>query len=171
MISWQPLSSMAANFHCVTLTNLLLTVTYKPLNAYTHIKMLPLLARLSRLAGLTLAVLTVLVAGGRHSWVHAVTSGAVRRGAVGLRRRKAVHRLNGGLSWTLAAAGWDGIGWRGVQGAVQWWNGEVVLRLWGNTAGVTQDAHHLQTQGRRSCQQASPVQCFGSTATDQITIK
>lgn len=89
---------MAANFHCVTLTNLLLTVTYKPLNAYTHIKMLPLLARLSRLAGLTLAVLTVLVAGGRHSWVHAVTSGAVRWGAVGLRRRKAVHRLNGGLS-------------------------------------------------------------------------
>lgn len=55
-------------------------------------------------AGLTLAVLTVLVAG-CHGGVHAVTGGAVRGGAVGLRRGEAVHRLNGGVGRTLTAAG------------------------------------------------------------------
>lgn len=81
------------------------TVCEPPLNAFTHIKLLPLLVRLCRVAELTLAVLTVLVACSSHSWVHAVASGAVGWGAVGLRRREAVHRLDGGLSRTLAAAG------------------------------------------------------------------
>lgn len=104
---------------------------------------------LSELAELTLAILTVLVAGSSHTWIQAVASGAVCGGAVGLGGWKAVHGLNGGLSWTLAAAGWDGVGWRGFQGTVEWWDGKVVLWLWGHTAGVAQDAHHLQRKSRR----------------------
>jgi len=73
-------------------------------------------------SGLTLAVLAVLVAGGR---VHAVAAGAVGGGAVGLRRGKAVHGLDGGLGRPLAAAG--AVGWRRVQGTVE--RREVELRL------------------------------------------
>lgn len=39
---------------------------------------------LSELAELTLAILTVLVAGSSHTWIQAVASGAVCGGAVGL---------------------------------------------------------------------------------------
>lgn len=86
---------------------------------------------------LTLAVLAVLVAGG--DGVHAVAGGAVGGGAVGLRGGQAVHALDGVRA--LAAAGRDGVG--ALQAAVQGRDGEVVLGLGGDGAGVAQDAHHL----------------------------
>lgn len=95
-------------------------------------------------SGLTLAVLTVLVSSSCHCWVHVVAGGAVGRRAVGLRWREAVHRLNWGVVGALAAAGGDDVGWRSVQVAVEWRNGEVVLRLGGHATRVTQDAHHLK---------------------------
>lgn len=86
---------------------------------------------------LTLAVLAVLVAGG--DGVHAVAGGAVGGGAVGLRGGQAVHALDGVRA--LATAGRDGVG--ALQAAVQGRDGEVVLGLGGDGAGVAQDAHHL----------------------------
>lgn len=94
--------------------------------------------------------MTVLVSCGGHGWIHAVAGGAVGGGAVGLRGREAVHRLDGGLARALAAAGRDAVGRRGVQAAVEGRDGEVVLRLRGDAAGVTQDAHHLKPH-RGSC--------------------
>lgn len=103
---------------------------------------------ITRITGLTLAVLAVLVPSGGHSRVHVVAAAAVRVGAVGLGGREAVHRLDGRLGRTLTAAG-DGVGRRGLQGAVQWRDGEVGLRLRGHAAGVGEDAHHLDTQQER----------------------
>lgn len=99
--------------------------------------------------GLTLAILAVLVSSSSHSRVNVVASGAVRWRAVGLRGGEATDCLCSRLGAALAAAGWNGAGRRGVQGAVQRRNGEVVLRLRGNSAGVAEDAHHLQVERRR----------------------
>lgn len=105
---------------------------------------------------LTLAVLAVLVPGGSHGGVHAVAGGAVRGRAVGLRGREAVHRLDGGLGGALAAAGRDGAGGGGVQGAVERRDGEVVLRLRGDAAGVAQDAHHLRDGEEEKSENCKP---------------
>lgn len=104
--------------------------------------------------GLTLPILAVLVAGSSHSWVNAVARGAVGGGAVRLWWGEAVHRLDSGLSWTLATTGGDAVG-RRIYSTLEWRHGEVMMLLRRDTAGVTEEVHHLQTQ-RTNCFRVPP---------------
>lgn len=112
---------------------------------------------------LTLAILAVLVASSDR--VHTVAGGAVGWRAVRLGGSQAVHALDGVRA--LAAAGWDGVG--ALKTAVKRRDGEVVLGLWGYSAGVTQDAHHLEW-GKRAQEDIESWTNWGSKEFSNIYI-